>query len=44
VADNLDRLLSDREAYEIMKKATNPYGDGYAAKRIIHVIINKFLH
>ncbi len=28
------RLLTDSAAYEVMARAHNPYGDGYAAKRI----------
>lgn len=28
------RLLEDSEAYEIMSKASNPYGDGHACERI----------
>src|SRR5690606_33090437 len=27
-------LLEDRGEYEIMSKASNPYGDGFASKRI----------
>lgn len=29
------RLLTDASAYERMAKATNPYGDGHAAERIV---------
>jgi len=29
------RLLEDREAYEAMANAVNPYGDGRAAERIV---------
>ena len=35
------RLLSDREEYEIMSKASNPYGDGYACERIANILENK---
>jgi UDP-N-acetylglucosamine 2-epimerase (non-hydrolysing) len=31
-------LLTDRNAYEKMAKAANPYGDGYASKRICEAI------
>tara|TARA_R110000751_G_scaffold156389_3_gene261847 strand:- start:11713 stop:12852 length:1140 start_codon:yes stop_codon:yes gene_type:complete len=34
IFDNLDLLLSDNEAYEIMSRAHNPYGDGQACGRI----------
>jgi UDP-N-acetylglucosamine 2-epimerase (non-hydrolysing) len=29
------RLLEDRQAYEAMANAVNPYGDGHAAERIV---------
>ena len=38
----IDELLSDREEYERMSKASNPYGDGHASKRIVDAIIEKF--
>jgi UDP-N-acetylglucosamine 2-epimerase (non-hydrolysing) len=34
------RLLEESLAYEQMKKAVNPYGDGTAAEKIIKVIVN----
>lgn len=34
-----DRLLNDREEYETMSKASNPYGDGKASKRIADILI-----
>lgn len=36
------RLLTDSEEYARMSKASNPYGDGFASKRIADAIINKF--
>ena len=36
------KLLTDRVAYDKMSKAANPYGDGYASKRIADAIIKKF--
>lgn len=33
-----NRLLSDREAYDAMSKASNPYGDGHACVRIADVL------
>ncbi len=33
-----NRLLSDREAYDAMSKASNPYGDGHACERIADII------
>ena len=35
-------LLIDQEAYEIMAKAVNPYGDGKASERIIKAILYRF--
>ena len=35
-------LLSSKEVYEKMSKATNPYGDGHASERIVDAIINKY--
>lgn len=36
------RLLTDSEAYEQMSRATNPYGDGQAAARIVSVLREHF--
>lgn len=36
------RLLTDKEEYERMSKASNPYGDGHASERIVDAIIEKF--
>ncbi len=35
------RLLDDREEYEHMAKAVNPYGDGHAAKRIVKGLLGE---
>ncbi|WP_073092766.1 non-hydrolyzing UDP-N-acetylglucosamine 2-epimerase [Thermosyntropha lipolytica] len=37
------RLLTDKEEYERMARAVNPYGDGRAARRIVKVI-KEFLY
>lgn len=34
-------LLEDKEEYEKMSKASNPYGDGYACKRIADILEGK---
>lgn len=34
-------LLTNKEAYEAMSKASNPYGDGFASKYIVDAIIEK---
>lgn len=36
------RLLTDQAEYERMSKASNPYGDGYASRRIVDAIIEKY--
>lgn len=36
------RLLTDKEEYERMSKASNPYGDGHASERIVDAIIERF--
>ena len=38
----VDELLSDREEYERMSHASNPYGDGYASRRIADAIVERF--
>ena len=32
------RLLSDKDEYAVMSKASNPYGDGYACERIADIL------
>ena len=34
------QLLTDKEAYDMMSKASNPYGDGFACKRIADILEN----
>ena len=36
------QLLSDPAAYEEMSRAINPYGDGYASRRIVDAILYAF--
>lgn len=38
----IDELLSNQEEYDRMSKASNPYGDGKASKRIVDAIIAHF--
>ena len=37
----LNNLLEDKMEYEKMSKASNPYGDGFASKRIADILIEK---
>ena len=32
------RLLTDKDAYNVMAHASNPYGDGFACKRIADIL------
>ena len=32
-------LLDDKDAYNAMSKAVNPYGDGFACSRIVNALI-----
>ncbi len=42
VYDEVYKLLTDKEEYNKMANAVNPYGDGKASKRIIENIVNYF--
>ena len=35
---NFKRLLEDKEEYQKMSNANNPYGDGHASKRIVDIL------
>lgn len=39
---NFKELLTDRNAYDAMAKANNPYGDGFASRRIADIIEKGF--
>ncbi len=39
VYESAKRLILDQSAYETMKKAVNPYGDGFACRRIVDAIL-----
>lgn len=38
IYQNFKRLLEDTAAYDVMSKASNPYGDGFACKRIADIL------
>lgn len=38
IVAEVTRLLDEREAYEAMARAHNPYGDGHASRRIAEII------
>ena len=42
IVNETNKLLKDKEEYEKMSKASNPYGDGTASKQIVDAIINKY--
>lgn len=41
IYQNFSELLSNKAAYEMMSKASNPYGDGYASERIADILEGK---
>lgn len=41
IYQNFKELLENKEAYDAMAKASNPYGDGFACKRIADVLENE---
>ncbi len=41
IYNEFSRLLSDKDEYEAMSKASNPYGDGHACERIADVLVNQ---
>lgn len=40
---NVKKLLDDRREYEKMSRASNPYGDGFASKRIVDTLEEKLI-
>ena len=42
IYEETKKLLLDKKAYEKMSKASNPYGDGHASKRIADAIIEHY--
>ncbi|MGV2795115.1 UDP-N-acetylglucosamine 2-epimerase (non-hydrolyzing), partial [Clostridium perfringens] len=42
VYERTKALLTDRELYESMSRAANPYGDGKASERIVNAIRHHF--
>lgn len=41
IVEETERLLNDRETYQSMTRNINPYGDGYAAQRIVQALISR---
>lgn len=41
IYENFKTLLVDKDAYDKMSKASNPYGDGFACKRIADVLVKE---
>ena len=40
IYNTIDLLLSNRDEYEKMAKAVNPYGDGNAAEKIVQILLS----
>ena len=43
IVDHVTRLLEDTQAYRKMSQARNPFGDGTAAKQIVHALADTFV-
>ena len=41
IYENFKLLLENQDAYDAMSKASNPYGDGFACKRIADILENE---
>ncbi|VAW82551.1 UDP-N-acetylglucosamine 2-epimerase [hydrothermal vent metagenome] len=41
ITNEVDKLLSDKDSYQLMSKAHNPYGDGHACERILDILNNR---
>lgn len=41
IYDSIKTLLNDQEEYDRMSKSSNPYGDGYASRRIADIILQR---
>lgn len=41
IYNNFKLLLDNQEAYDAMAKASNPYGDGFACKRIADILLQE---
>ena len=42
IYEETKKLLTDKETYDKMSNASNPYGDGHASERIVDAIIKKY--
>nr|WP_269467433.1 UDP-N-acetylglucosamine 2-epimerase (non-hydrolyzing) [Anoxybacter fermentans] len=42
IVQMINQLLTDKETYEKMANAVNPYGDGQASKRILNALLKYF--
>lgn len=42
IVDAVTELLTDKNAYDRMSRAVNPYGDGFASDRIVAAILHHF--
>ena len=40
IVQQINRLLTDQQAYKTMSYAHNPYGDGHTCKRILEALLN----
>lgn len=43
IVDNTFEILENPQTYNLMSEAHNPYGDGFAAQRIVNAITKRFM-
>lgn len=44
IYEETKKLLTSNEEYKKMSNASNPYGDGFASKKIVDAIVEKYSH
>ncbi|MCD7781289.1 MAG: UDP-N-acetylglucosamine 2-epimerase (non-hydrolyzing) [Methanosphaera sp.] len=43
IRNNIENILNNRQVYEKMSQARNPYGDGDSSKKILSIITKKYM-
>lgn len=41
IINNFEKIMKNENIYKKMSQSTNPYGDGFAAKQIVDLILEK---
>ncbi|MCA4778590.1 UDP-N-acetylglucosamine 2-epimerase (non-hydrolyzing) [Acinetobacter towneri] len=42
IISNVQAILDDKSLYRVMSEASNPYGDGYSAQKIVTILKNNY--